>query len=183
MSTYEFDTGGVERLVGQLKAVGGATGDVPTQQANGQLSQAPGGGGSMTQREYVVGNNVVIANGATEPMTWDTKSSGDDLLDLVSDPTQPSILVDGVYAVFVDILSANSLTVGGGCRASLLLDANGEDVFLGQSAPALGGFPSALSLSGVWYLEAGAVLYSEVINADGAVSRTFALTGYVQRLS
>lgn len=39
MSTYEFDTGGVERLIGTLKVRGGATGDVPTQAADGTLDQ------------------------------------------------------------------------------------------------------------------------------------------------
>lgn len=45
MSTYEFTTSGVERLVGQIKAMDGNTGDVPVQGTNGELTQGPGGGG------------------------------------------------------------------------------------------------------------------------------------------
>ena len=49
MSEYEFtdSTGTIGKLTGELKALGGATGDVPTQQADGFLAQAAGGGGSM----------------------------------------------------------------------------------------------------------------------------------------
>lgn len=49
MSTYEFETGGQDRLVGQLRAHGGATNDVPTQNASGFLVQAPGGGSMPVQ--------------------------------------------------------------------------------------------------------------------------------------
>ena len=48
MGAYTFRTSdGVSSLDGDLIAKSGAPGDVPTQQANGQLAQAPGGGGSM----------------------------------------------------------------------------------------------------------------------------------------
>lgn len=51
MSTYRFiDESGTERLIGELEPVGGATGDVPTQGADGKLSQAPGGGSQPAAR-------------------------------------------------------------------------------------------------------------------------------------
>jgi hypothetical protein len=67
VSTYEFDTGGVERLVGQLKAVGGTTGDVPTQLSSGLLSQAPGGGSmplQFAERSFTSAEILAFAEGS-----------------------------------------------------------------------------------------------------------------------
>jgi len=44
VSLYEIEQAGRETVVGKLRAIGGAPGDVPTQQSNGELVQAPGGG-------------------------------------------------------------------------------------------------------------------------------------------
>lgn len=164
MSTYEFDTGGVERLVGQLKAVGGATNDVPTQQASGLLLQAPGGGGGSAVQAVYSGTSVSVLNGAADNLTWDTLASGTELLDR-TDPANPTFLAAGTYAISV-VFTGDALTAAG--------------YAIGQvSAPVTFGagytpVPAATwGASGTVIVAEGDTLNASLVNQDGASARNF----------
>jgi hypothetical protein len=121
VSTYEFDTGGVERLVGQLKAVGGATGDVPTQQASGELLQAPGGGGSMPGC-VIVQNNIENIDdfGTPHYLTWDT--IWDDVVDQNELPDFPDGM--GLSGIPSDTITTTEAGVWAFSLDSLLIPAD-----------------------------------------------------------
>lgn len=164
------DANGVERLAGLLDF---------TDPAN-----QPGGGGVQT-REVLNGDNVTIADNASAPLTWNRKLAGDALLDL-STPAAPVVVDAGVYAVFVEVVSASAVTAGGQMQLLLELDQAGADVGLGKtSPPSTTGAPQLDDALGfVWFIPAGGAIVLTVTSKDGAGPVDYALlTANVQRLN
>lgn len=164
MSTYEFETSGVDRLVGTIKAIGGATNDVPTQQASGLLQQEPGGGGSSPVQAIYTGTNVSILNGAAANLTWDTLFSGTELLDR-TDPANPTFLAAGTYAATVTVLG-DALTASGYALVQVTVvyvlgsqTSEHPELTVGESVTSI--------------VDAGAALAASVDNQDGVAARNF----------
>lgn len=139
--------------------------------------------GGSNAREQIRGNAVTIANGATGSLTWDTKLSGSDLLDL-TDPANPAVITAGVYAVTIRVGNFG-LTVGGTFFAEFDLDLNGEDPeVIPTSPPSVAGqtHPTIVA-SMTYYIPAGGVINVTVGNNDGANAVDFTLFAVVQRVS
>jgi len=175
VSTYEFIQSGTETLSGTLKAVGGALGDVPTQQADGFLAQAAGGGSGPVGAIYS-GNAVTIANTASGNLTWDTLAAGTDLLDR-STPGSPKFLAAGTYAVTASV-RASALTAAGWATVSLSVVSLSSS-FTAETA--IGPSPATLVVvTAVIVVTDADIGFSsgpviQVTNLDGAASRDFTL--------
>jgi hypothetical protein len=152
----------------------------------GTITPAPGGGSQPTTREQISGNSVSIADSASGDLTWDTKLSGDSLLDLTA-PANPLIIAAGVYAVTFVGGYAEPGTNGGLIMLSVGIDVDDPGgnalTTTAVSVPvaALIQEPTVV-VTLVWYSNAGGRLNANVFNRDGA-TRTFILTAAIQRLS
>ncbi len=141
-----------------------------------EREEGPSGGSQA--RERIVGDHVEVGNNtAYTNLTWDTKQDGDDLLDL-TDPSAPTAIVAGVYAVSVAIQVFDSMTVGGNYSAVLDLDRDGdvstEMIVTSAPASALNASPS-LSINATYFVPAGGVISVAILNQDGVSAINFFL--------
>ncbi len=134
-------------------------------------------------REKLAGDPVTIANSSLGRLTWDTKVSGSDLLDL-TDPELPAVVDAGVYSVTVWVYPT-ALTATGTYLATLILDSGAQDADTSaSSAPSvLGNDTPNVSLSATYYIPAAGVIELQVSNISGASEDFTMATGLVQRLS
>lgn len=140
------------------------------------------GGGGVHTREIVVSNPAVsIGNGSFAKLTWDDVQFGDTLLDL-TDPENPAVLTTGIYAVTCYVTSTAALTAGGTYIAELDITTTDTSLTV-QGTAAAGVLPSTVTVGVTWYLQATTVLSVTVVNEDGASSRDFLLSAYVQRIA
>lgn len=138
-----------------------------------------------TAREVIHGSNVIVADGGDEPLTFDTKISGDNLLD-ISTPASPLVVVAGIYAVSITVGIDASMTDGGSYYAEVRLDSGGDNaVFLTTAAPATTAQLSPrLCVSGTYYIPTGGGIVVSVENRDGAQALPFFIfSGVVQRIT
>lgn len=150
-------------------------------------SSSHGGGSSYTPPvtyEVFNGAPTNIGNGTTVKLPWTTSAGPDTLLNLAS-PTQPSVLVAGVYAVHGIVLVDDAMTVGGYCYVTLRL--TGSVVRQAQTdglSTAANQFPDIPTLTAVLYLGVADTIELSVTNHDGVNAINFELDGsFVQRLS
>jgi hypothetical protein len=149
-----------------------------------------GGGGSQPTARATMGtdNATTIADDSSAYLPWGVKFAGDDLFDL-SDPLAPMVLVAGIYAFTASVFSTTPLTVGGTFGGSLTVngDVEGNGV-TNQRVGAIGLNPpgtaiSNMQLSLVCYCAIDAPIAIQVNNGDGAESRDFGASVFVQRVS
>lgn len=176
------DPGGGARIAGVAGSPGAAADTVLTSDGTGGTSWASGGG-SVTSREQLDSNGVSIPPGETAALTWDTKISGDDLLDL-TDPAAPVFVASGVYAISGWIDPDSSLTAGDQYNAQLILNEADEAVTWSGSNPSLGaGSAPLLSFAGTYYFAQGTGPVVNVQNNDSVKTIPFYVRATVQRLS
>lgn len=124
---------------------------------------------------------VAITDGSTDPLTWDALDSGEALLDL-SDPTGPTVIAAGVYAITAPITPTTDITAAGFYFARLLagsVQATGSS----PAASAADAQP-ALTLTAIATLTAGAPITVSVNSNDGAATVHYKLDApSVQRLA
>jgi hypothetical protein len=122
---------------------------------------------------------VDIANDGNAYIPF-TLSDGTALLDL-TDPAAPVIVTAGTYAVTVAYVVDASMTVGGYFTGRLYFG----DITLNAESPAASAVsPSPrLLVPTTYYLPADSVVKARVYNFDGAATRGFGFTLYLQRLS
>ncbi len=140
--------------------------------------------GSTAREKFVPLNGVSIANAAFGSLTWDNKVSGSDLLDL-SDPLNPTVVSDGVYAVTVTA-STDPISTGGYYTLYLTLDSTAEDaVAAHDSPPSIAAINNPfVSCSLTYFIPAGGIINASVYNGDGVNSVVFYIyTAIVQRIS
>ncbi len=130
MSTYEIEQEGRQTIVGKFRAVGGATGDVPTQQADGTLAQQSGGG------------SLEVTDGTTTvtPVTEIDFTSGAVVTDGGDGVAQVAVGFAPVQGVYL----GNSVAVANGGAGNLTFDtkASGTEL-LDRSDPANPAFLAA----------------------------------------
>jgi hypothetical protein len=127
---------------------------------------------------------VAINNGASGFLTWDTLGDGTELFNRgVLDA--PTVLATGIYAVTASAQAQAFLSAGGGFKFVIHLDYTNEDAVTTMLAPPQNA--NDFSIAGgccVFFLTAGATVRVEVVNEDGASSRSFALLeADVQRIT
>lgn len=138
------------------------------------FSPGPGAVG-VGERELLDSAPATIGNGGSSLLSWQ-HLSGSTLLDLTV-PTIPKAVVDGVYAVTVNVFPS-AMTVGGTYTLLLDLDQTGEDAqSLASSPPSVAGnqFPE-LSLTLVYHIPAGGAVNLTVFNNDGAAAIDFQIS-------
>lgn len=142
-------------------------------------------GAAVTAREQLISGTVTsIPDGDNDFLYWDTKVSGDDLLDL-TDPQQPTIVSDGVYAVTVSVECA-PLTVGGYYIPTLTLNAAGDNgnVFSSSPPSVTADQTPGVALSLTYFVPAGGQVIVTVSNFDGVSAVDFFLqAAVIQRIS
>lgn len=134
--------------------------------------------------ELVSGLSVTVANLFGGNLSWDVPVGSDTLLDR-TDPLNPAVLTDGVYAVSVTCVPATSITVGGYYELALLLDVNGTSASSQQTAESITAnkYPVA-SCSVTYFIPAGGLINAIAFNHDGVNSVNFVLgTGAVAKIS
>ncbi len=124
---------------------------------------------------------VSIGNSTEAFLNWDTKVAGDDLID-ITNPTFPTWVVEGMYAVSVVIAPTANITSGRAYLASLG-PMFGSQYLLQTSGPQSGtAFPPYVSLSFTQYHYVGEQLKSSVFNASGATASFVIVEARIQRL-
>jgi hypothetical protein len=145
-----------------------------------------GGGSQPVTREQTLGVAVTIAGGDGGILDWSSAAVvGTALLD-VTDPTTPLVVEGGVYAISVQVIPADDLTIGANYRLRVDLDNNGEDgLAIADSSPATADQRRPrLVVSLTYYVPAGGVLQAVLTNMDGVVSHGFLIAlAIIQRLS
>ncbi len=134
----------------------------------GGVTPAAGGGGSMPVQAFYAGNTVSIANNAGANLTWDTLSSGTDLLDR-STLDAPALLADGTYALTAEV-TADALTANG--WAALFFATGNLGGLTGDSIQSNGPFAT---VSITFIAVAGDTLLLTVDNVDGVATRNFSI--------
>jgi hypothetical protein len=147
-------------------------------------TSGPGGGSAPpTARQQVEGNFVNVLDGATTPLTWDFDDGPDALLNLTP-ATGPKVLASGIYAVTVWISLNADMTVGGTYDVGLVMASTAALTTFASSAPAsTAQRRPRVCLTGIYYIPITETLTVTVTNQDGAATRGFALTGFVQRVT
>lgn len=174
---FEDSTGTIARLTGELElTIPALTGQVLTVDNPATTASFQASGGLRGEREQITGDPVTITDGSSDKLTWDTKDSGTELLDL-TDPANPVAVADGIYAVTVEV-NAAAITVGGFYTVTLALDTAGDDANVTVSSPpstAAFGTP-IVSVSLTYFIPAGGVLNVTVDSEDGASSVDYNIT-------
>lgn len=147
-----------------------------------------GGGGSapIQTRSIYFGTNLLIDNGATDTLTWDSQQAGGSSLLDITTPAVPTAVAAGVYSVAVFVLAAAPMTAGGWFQVRLELDFNGDDAELITTSPAATATLTQpeVALTLVYFLPVGGVVKLRVGNFDGVQNLNFFMSyGNVQRLS
>lgn len=174
-ATFEDSTGTIARLTGELEFDVPATpGEVLT--ANNPALTAgfaalPIGAG--VQAVYT-GNNVSVADAATDPLTFDTLASGTALLNITA-PAAPTFLTAGTYAVSV-VFTGDALTAAGYAVGAVTSGATGGFSF---GAGYTQSPPDTFGASGVCVAAAGDTLAAELTSHDGASARNFSIAAAV----
>lgn len=136
------------------------------------------------ERELLgTGGATTIADNDSAALAW-AKDLGDDLLDL-TDPTLPTAVADGVYAVTVLVIP-QPLTVAGFYVLTVELDPGGDGAFTQQtSVPSTAGNTRPVASCGLTYfVPAGGQIVAQVLNHDGSASRDFDISlAVVQRIA
>jgi hypothetical protein len=145
---------------------------------DGEASPAPGGGSMPEQAIYSNSTGVDIPNGGSVNLGWATLNDGADLLDR-TDPTLPTFLEDGTYALTVAIIGDAPNTPGGYSLATLF--ASGFQTLVAIPTPD----PSQTwGASAVFKAAAGDNVGIEVENFDGAATHNYALnSAYLVKLA
>lgn len=143
------------------------------------LSECGCGGPTTSGQESFSGNNVTIANGNGDFLTWDNPG-GDALLD-ISNPAQPTVFTAGIYAIMAVAYSGTNMTVGGTFFPAL--SASGLNLTGQPALSTAANQTPAATLTAVWKLAAGDAIDLIVNNNDGVSAIDFFLNGYVQRIS
>jgi hypothetical protein len=142
-----------------------------------------GGGATPEYGAYSSPSATTIANGANAVLPWEFAGDGVELLDL-TDPTFPTVITAGVYAVagYARLLDG-PLTAAGIAFGQLSLGDAGVQAFVyGGFNPV--GFEQTFNMTGVAVLDAGEVLSVIVINADGVAAHDFRIGAfYVTKIS
>jgi hypothetical protein len=122
---------------------------------------------------------VDIANDANAYLPF-ALFDGSALLDL-TDPAAPVIVTAGTYAATVAYVTDTTLTVGGYFTGRFYFG----DITLNDESPAASAVsPSPrLLVPATYYLPADSAVKARVYNFDGAATRGFGFTLYLQRLS
>ncbi len=145
-----------------------------------------GGGGSLTYDQWLEysGSAVNIANNANDYLTWDSYGAGDASLMNFSDPTHPTVVADGIYAVTAIVLGA-LVTDAGYFEMFLHLDETNNDFIAQiQSRPRVSAAGVVTCGSVTAYVPAGGTISVQVVNKDGASAADFTLREVsLQRLS
>lgn len=140
------------------------------------------GGGSVPAQETLSGDPVTIVASGNANLTWDTKGSGNDLLDL-STPDAPTVIADGVYAVTIQVNPhfTSPLTVGATFQAILSLNSELDVAFTtADSSPAsVANAQPCVSLTVVSQMTAGDAINAQVTNWDGAASVDYVLSNAI----
>lgn len=118
------------------------------------------------------GNVVTIADGDTQPLTWDTLDSGADLLDLTN-PAAPTAKVAGFYVVAAVVRPNGPMTLGGWYEAILRQLGTPLVAVTEDSPPGLTQARVTLTVPGL--LPQGQPIDLTVTNNDGVAARDFFL--------
>lgn len=158
---FEDSTGTIARLTGELETFGSL---------------------ALSANEQIEGNAVTIANGASAPLTWDTLTAGEALLDLTT-KTAPTVITAGVYAVTIYV-TPGAITHAGYYTLGLSLDADAADAnqFATSPASSAANASPVIGCTNVFYVPAGGVIQATVGNFDSAASVAFTLTAAIQAL-
>lgn len=129
--------------------------------------------------------SAAVAHGVLASLAFGTVHSGPTGLLDMTDPTAPTFVADGIYAVSCQVGPAFGVTGSAGSRFGVIitigtewteqsnwpLDANGSE--LGQYA----------AMTAVWYADAGDAVSIQAIHDDTAGTHTFDLYAFVQRIA
>src|SRR6266705_2327639 len=134
------------------------------------------------------GNNVLVADFDEGILTWDSDDGPTMGLLGRADLAHPTIVTAGIYAVTTRVAPSAAMTVNGYFTVILFMDTAGVnarwqiDSSLADAAD--NALPTA-SVTGVFYMPAGAIFYVAVDNFDKVAARSFGLkTGTsVQRVT
>jgi len=138
----------------------------------------------QTTRAVYDGNDTSIANGASAPLTWDTKLAGSALLDLTV-PAAPVFVTAGVYSIAVWVAADSAMTAAGFYTVLLTLNAADSARLTIESsvATAANMSPDAV-VTGCYYFAASAGPVVTVHNLDGVQTIDFLIgAAVVQRIS